>query len=211
MDCKHCGEPLDDFALNAMHPECNLWCMFADQSGRDYDVCTCCGNHIKASIKRLAARILFTEFVQMADRGQNQLPSLKPTQSGVVRADDFLRLDAKGGLSVARTRRAFCAVARKRVQRKQLTHAVLDFRKVSAANVSPGELFEVVATVLEEAGFRKSDRVAILRPTGRGDRARFSSLCASNRGWHVEAFPNPEHAIEWMFRTDAEAYCEASR
>ncbi len=123
-----------------------------------------------------------------------------PTTMHVIRADEFIRLNAQGKLDLAETRRVFAQLSAV-LGKRGLAHAVVDFRKVAAANLSVADLYDIAST-FEEAGFRRSDRLALLYPPG-GDKANFLSLCASNRGWQMAAFPDLEQAMDWLFRAEA--------
>jgi hypothetical protein len=123
-----------------------------------------------------------------------------PTAMHVIRAEEFIRLNAEGKLDLVETHRVLARVAAALVQR-QITHAVLDVRHAVAPDLSATDLYELADT-FEGAGFQRSHRLAIVYPPGPGEKSHFFSLCASNRGWQVAAFEDWGEAVNWLFRAE---------
>jgi hypothetical protein len=113
----------------------------------------------------------------------------------VVKSSDFVRLDARGKVDLAESRRVLSEVAQECVDRG-INHALLDVRDLYSDLVLT-DLYALART-FADVGFRRTDRLAVLHRYNSGEKAEFFAMCANDRGWDVRAFEDFEEAIEWF-------------
>src|SRR6476646_9988143 len=113
----------------------------------------------------------------------------------VVKSSDFVRLDARGRLDLAESRRVLSEVARECV-RRGIDQALLDVRDLYT-DLKLADVYSL-ARAFQEMGFRRTDRLAVLHRYNSAEKAEFFALSAVDRGWDVRAFDNFEDAIEWF-------------
>ena len=121
-----------------------------------------------------------------------------PQKLHIVRARDFLRLDAQGTVDFESSRRGMEAVAKACVE-SGLDCALLDLREVQK-HLSITDLWTLAST-FGQMGFQAKHRLAILHRLDAMDRADFFAMCAANRGYRVAAFDTFEDAFEWISET----------
>jgi hypothetical protein len=117
-----------------------------------------------------------------------------PYDLHVVKTADFVRLDADGHFEKEESRRALQRIAKACVDRG-INTALLDVRD-ARGELSLADVYKL-ACAFQEMGFRRDHRLAILHPF-HGERAAFFAMCATERGWQVQAFVEFEEAMEWL-------------
>lgn len=118
-----------------------------------------------------------------------------PYDLHVIRAGDFVRLQAGGRVDFEGSKRVLAGMAEAMI-RRGLGRAVLDVRGVEGM-LTISELY-ALASAFPEAGFRREHRLAVVHRATRIDRADFFATCATNRGWNVASFDMFEDAITWL-------------
>ena len=113
----------------------------------------------------------------------------------VVKSSDFVRLDARGRLDLAESRRVLSEVARECVERG-IGLALLDVRDLYT-DLKLADVYSLAKAFLE-MGFRKTDRLAVLHRYNSAEKAEFFAMCAADRGFEVRNFEDFEAAIEWF-------------
>lgn len=122
-----------------------------------------------------------------------------PTELQVIRAQEFIRLGARGNFDLAASRAALAQLGRACCKRG-ITQALLDLRELHPGPkpvFSPGDLVKLVNT-FREIGFTHRQRLAVLYGSDPHHRARLFSFIATLRGWKVQAFDGYEQAIHWL-------------
>lgn len=117
-----------------------------------------------------------------------------PVNMQIVKANDFIRLDAKGEVNLEESWQALAALAKQCVD-LGVDYALLDVRKAQS-DLKVTDVYRL-AHAFEHVGFSKHHRLAVLHPYA-GKRAEIFAAFASDRGWHVRAFDDFEEAIEWF-------------
>ena len=122
-----------------------------------------------------------------------------PTELQVIRAQEFIRLGARGRFDLAASQAALAQLGRACCKRG-ITQALLDLRELHPGPkpvFSPGDLVKLVNT-FREIGFTHRQRLAVLYGSDPHHRARLFSFIATLRGWKVQAFAGYEQAIHWL-------------
>lgn len=122
-----------------------------------------------------------------------------PMELHVIRASEFVRLDAEEVLDFEESKRALQAIALA-CRKRGLDGALLDLRGVpmpAKPKFTPTELAELVGT-FRDAGFSRKQRLAILyRNDPHGGIGKFAFL-GRMRGLRVLAFEEFETAYGWL-------------
>ena len=113
----------------------------------------------------------------------------------VVKASDFVRLDARGRLDLAESHRVLSDVARECVERG-IGAALLDVRDLYT-DLKLTDVYQL-ARAFHDMGFRTTDRLAVLHRYNSAEKAEFFAMCAADRGFDVRAFEDFEAAVEWF-------------
>ena len=123
-----------------------------------------------------------------------------PIDLQIIRAHEFIRLDAHGHLDFEGSRAVFKVLAQT-CQKRGLTRAMLDVRNMRAS-LTPTELAMLVGDFCA-LGFSRQQRLALLHSTEQDCRANLFALISHSRGWTVEAFDSFESALDWLALNDA--------
>ncbi len=133
-----------------------------------------------------------------------------PTELHVIRASDFVRLDASGDFDLDASKAVLgelaCACRKRGIDR-----AMLDLRAMlptPTPRFSPTDLAKLINT-FREIGFTHQQRLAVLYSSDPHHRARMFAFIGTLRGWHVAAFGNFEEAMVWLSEDDTSAAREA--
>ena len=127
-----------------------------------------------------------------------------PTELQVIRANDFVRLGAKGDFDMAASKAALAEVATA-LRKRGIDRAMLDLRALQPKPkpvFSPSDLAKLVNT-FREIGFTHQQRLAILYSSDPHHRARMFAFISTLRGWHVAAFGDFEEALSWLSEDDS--------
>jgi hypothetical protein len=122
-----------------------------------------------------------------------------PIELQIIRASDFVRLDAYEHLNFQASKEALAVLARA-CRKRGLDRAMLDLR---ALPIPPKPLFTVseLASLVEtfrEAGFGRHQRLAVLYRSDPHRGARRFAFISRMRGWQVRAFGEFEEAFLWL-------------
>lgn len=127
-----------------------------------------------------------------------------PINLEIIRASEFVRLGTSGKFDLVSSCGVLSALAQA-CQRRGIHRALVDVRD-SQAELSPTDIATLVGT-FHDVGFDKTQRLAILHPVERSQRARLFALISRLKGWSVCAFDKFEDALCWLseYQEEAEA------
>jgi formylglycine-generating enzyme len=137
-----------------------------------------------------------------------------PTELQIIRAQEFIRLGAKGKPD-PKASKAALAVLAAACWKRGINQALLDLREVHLGPkpvFSPKDLAALVNT-FHEIGFTHKQRLAVLYRSDPHQRVRMFAFIAILHGWSVQAFDDYEAALTWLSRVErepAEAEAESS-
>lgn len=117
-----------------------------------------------------------------------------------VKTKDFIKTTASGQLSLEKSKTVLKEIARLNTP-DDLHDLLVDIRD-TRPGLSLSDIYELVTEVgNHRQAFRK--KIAILLGTQHDiDKARFLEMCASNRGYNVNAFDDFEEAVNWLMCED---------
>jgi hypothetical protein len=122
-----------------------------------------------------------------------------PVELQVIRASEFVRLDATAHLDLAASKETLKALAHA-CRMRGLDCAMLDLRSLPVPpkpHFTPNELAALVRT-FHEAGFTKQQRLAILYHLDVYGGVRNFAFISRLRGLRVQAFTDFESALQWL-------------
>lgn len=122
-----------------------------------------------------------------------------PLELQVIRANEFLRLDAQEHLDFAASRKTLQDLAQA-CRKRGLDRALLDLRALPVPEkplFTPTQLAALVDT-FRESGFGRHQRLAILYRIDLHGGARLFAFIGRIRGWQVRAFGEFEEALLWL-------------
>jgi hypothetical protein len=118
-----------------------------------------------------------------------------PYNLHIIKTSDFVKLDATGRLDLKQSRDVLAGLAKLCINRG-IDCALIDVRDIRSP-LSVSDLYTLAKT-FNETGFHEKHRLAVLHRYNAGEKAELFAMFASSRGWHVAAFEDYEHAIEWF-------------
>jgi len=122
-----------------------------------------------------------------------------PIELQVIRASEFIRLDARARLDLEQSKKVLEALAYA-CRKRGLDRAMLDLRALPflpRPQFTPTELATLVAT-FRDAGFTRQQRLAILYQIDIYGGVRTFTFISRMRGLNVQAFTEFERALEWL-------------
>ena len=122
-----------------------------------------------------------------------------PLQLQLIRASEFIRLNAAGHFDLETSRLALAGIARA-CRKRGIERAMLDLRGFylqSKPIFTPRDLAALVDT-FHQFGFTKNLRLALLYIQDPHGRARMFSFISLIHGWQVRGFDSFESAILWL-------------
>jgi len=117
----------------------------------------------------------------------------------IVRAREFIRLDAHGHLDLEGSRAVLKALA-DACRKRRLESAMLDVRDMRT-DLTPADLATLVRDLCD-IGFSRHQRLALLHSSDQDYRAKLFALISHLRGWTVQAFDSFEGALDWLALCD---------
>ena len=119
-----------------------------------------------------------------------------------VKTRDFIKTTASGQLNLEQSKKVLEEIARLNTP-DDLHDILVDIRETEPG-LSLSDIYELVTAVgNHRQAFRK--KIAILMGAQHDfDKARFLEMCASNRGYNVNAFDDFEEAVNWLMCEDGE-------
>ena len=122
-----------------------------------------------------------------------------PMEIQIIRAQEFVRLGAKGRFDLKASKAVLAQLAAACCKRG-INQALLDLRALQPGPkpmFTPNDLVRLVNT-FREIGFTHKQRLAVLYSSDPYHRARLFAFIAKLRGWRVQAFDNFESAVTWL-------------
>lgn len=122
-----------------------------------------------------------------------------PLEFQVIRASEFIRLDARAHVDFGASEKVLQELARA-CRKRGLGRALFDLRSLPALprpQFTPNELARLVST-FREAGFTREQRLAILYHSDFFGGARNFAFISRMRGLDVQAFTEFETALHWL-------------
>jgi hypothetical protein len=122
-----------------------------------------------------------------------------PLEVQIIRASEFVRLDAQEHLDFHGSKEALHAMARA-CRKRQIHRAALDLRAIPIPNkpiFTREELSSLVET-FHEAGFTYRQRLAVLYRADPHQGVRKFAFISTLQGWQVRAFTDFEKALAWL-------------
>lgn len=119
-----------------------------------------------------------------------------------VKTRDFIKTTASGQLNLEQSKKVLEEIARLNTP-DDLHDILVDIRETEPG-LSLSDIYELVTAVgNHRQAFRK--KIAILLGAQHDfDKARFLEMCASNRGYNVNAFDDFEESVNWLMCEDGE-------
>src|SRR5262245_1640394 len=108
-----------------------------------------------------------------------------PSELQIIRAPEFIRLDAHGQPDLEASRAVLAKLAAA-CRKRGINQALLDVRDVRT-QLTPSDFASLVRS-FQEIGFTQPQRLAILHSGDQHHRARMFALISVLRGWSVRAF-----------------------
>ncbi|HMQ78228.1 MAG TPA: hypothetical protein PKE39_05500 [Ignavibacteria bacterium] len=117
-----------------------------------------------------------------------------------VKTKDFIKTTASGQLSLDQSKKVLKEIAK--LNTPDDIHDILVDIRDTISGLSLSDIYELVTEVgNHRQAFRK--KIAILLGSQHDiDKARFLEMCASNRGYNVNAFDDFEEAVNWLMCED---------
>jgi hypothetical protein len=122
-----------------------------------------------------------------------------PMELQIIRAQEFIRLGARGHFDLKASKTALAELAGA-CWKRGINQALLDLRALHPGPkpiYSPEDLVTLVNT-FREIGFTHQQRLALLYSSDPHGRAPMFAFIAKMRGWSVQAFDNFEAAVMWL-------------
>jgi hypothetical protein len=122
-----------------------------------------------------------------------------PLELQVIRASEFVCLDADEQLDFAASKQALQSLAQA-CRKRGLDRAVLDIRSLQMPDkpqFTPTQLAALVQS-FAEAGFGRNQRLAVLYKTDPHGGARTFAFMSRVQGFQVRAIDNFEEAMHWL-------------
>jgi hypothetical protein len=132
-------------------------------------------------------------------RQGNLVFRIMPMELQIIRAQEFIRLGAKGHFDLKASKAVLAQLAAACCKRG-INQALLDLRELQPGPepvFSPDDLVTLVNT-FREVGFTHQQRLAVLYSSDPHHRARLFALIAKMRRWKVQAFDSFEQAVMWL-------------
>ena len=122
-----------------------------------------------------------------------------PLELQLIRAGEFVRLNAEGNFDLDTSKLALAKIARA-CRKRRVGRAILDLRELHPLpqpRLTRSDLIALVDT-FHRLGFSKKHRLALLYSRDPHGRARLFSWITSMHGWQVRSFTNFEEAMFWI-------------
>src|SRR6267378_7669638 len=122
-----------------------------------------------------------------------------PFEVQIIRASEFVRLDAHEHLDFESSKEALHAMAHA-CRKRGIDRAILDIRTVPIPEkplFTRDELSALVET-FHDAGFTLNQRLAVLYRQDPHQGIRKFAFIGTLKGWHVRAFSDFERALTWL-------------
>lgn len=118
-----------------------------------------------------------------------------PFDLQIIRADEFIRMDADGIVNFAASRVALQDLAAA-CRLRGVDRALLDIRKVRS-HLESKEILGLVK-LFREVGFSQGHKLALLHTLEQSRRVHTFTFLTAMQGWQVRAFGDFEKAIDWL-------------
>jgi hypothetical protein len=122
-----------------------------------------------------------------------------PLELQLIRAGEFVRVNAEGEFDLETSKLALAKIARA-CRKRRVERAMLDLRELHPLpqpRLTRNDLIALVNT-FNALGFSKKHRLALLYSRDPHGRARLFSWITSMHGWQVRSFTSFEEAMFWI-------------
>jgi hypothetical protein len=126
-----------------------------------------------------------------------------PLEVQIIRASEFVRLDAHELLDFQASRKALYVIAHA-CRKRGIDHAVLDLRAlpIPAKPVFSRDELSALVECFHDAGFSRQQRLAVLYRLDPHQGIRKFAFIGTIHGWQVRAFSDFEKALAWLSEDD---------
>jgi hypothetical protein len=126
-----------------------------------------------------------------------------PLEVQIIRASEFVRLDAREHLDFHASREALHVMAQA-CRKRGIHHAVLDIRSlpIPAKPIFTRDELSALVESFHDAGFTREQRLAVLYRLDPHQGVRKFAFIGTIHGWHVRAFTDFEKALAWLSEDD---------
>jgi len=125
-----------------------------------------------------------------------------PVDLQIIRACEFVRVDANGRFDLPATKEVLIALAHA-CNKRSVDHALVDVRGATS-NLTPDDL-AVLAETFSKTAVSKHLRLAILHSGNQHYRAKLFAFIGGMRGQKTRAFMSFERALEWLSESEPAA------
>ena len=118
-----------------------------------------------------------------------------PAKILIIHAQDFLKATPEGKLDLEESKKILLELASIVVPQDDY-QLIIDTRQAHSV-MSPTDMLVLVQEI-SEFGARFRRKTAVICPRERFNHAKFLELCASHKGYEINAFTVYEDAIDWL-------------
>jgi len=129
-----------------------------------------------------------------------------PLELQLIRAKEFIRMNAKGHIDLETSKLALLKIARA-CYKRGIERAMFDLRELpplAEPRLTRADLIELL-NVFRHLGFSTRNRLALLYTSDPHGRARLFAFMTSLHGWQVRSFTSFENAMLWLSQEQDEA------
>jgi hypothetical protein len=123
-----------------------------------------------------------------------------PVDLQIIRASEFVRVDASGRFDLESTKGVLIALAHA-CHKRSVFHALIDVRG-GTSDLTPGDL-AALASAFSKTTVSKRLRLALLHNGNQNYRAKLFAFIGTMRGEKIRAFEDFEEALDWLSTSES--------